>query len=264
MTLWTIRPDGTDLQQLTRGEDTFTFAPQWSKDGTRISYWGAGGGGEAGLAGSGIWIMNWDGSEKTLLTPFNGVESTWSPDGTQIVFVGCCADVGVPPNIWMINIDGSGLRQLTTGADGSFPTGYHNVHWSPDGSMIMFDKFAEIEIVDTNGSPIASLGPGAQPRWSPDGSKIIFRTPGPPYTPTGQIWVMNIDGSGRTQLTDIAPNCARPSYRSDGMEIVFHCPHEFAHVVDQIIWRMNADGSSQRQFVEIPGPPSGQPNWFMP
>jgi Tol biopolymer transport system component len=246
-TLWTIRPDGTDLQQLVTHPGLY---PSWSNDGTRIAYWAG------GQLGGSISIMNWDGSEKTSLSSFNAAHSTWSPDGTQIVFTQCCA--GGLADIWMINIDSTGLKQLTTGGN------YNRVRWSPDGSMIAYDAEFEIGIIDTNGSPLVLLGPGASPNWSPDGSKIIFRgVPPAPAPPAAQIWQMNIDGSAREQLTEIAPDCGAPSYRSDGVEIVFNCPLD-PQATDADIWRMNADGSAARQFAEIPGPGSGDADWFTP
>ena len=248
--IWTIRPDGTDLVQVAPNIALF---PSWSIDGTRIAYW------DGGQEDGGISIMNWDGTEKTPLSPFNASQATWSPDGTQIVFTACC---GETPNVWMMNIDGTGLTQLTT--DGQETDVYLRVDWSPDGSMIAFDKSFEMGIIDTNGSLIASLGPGASPHWSPDGSKFIYRgVPPPPAEQVAQIWSMNIDGTDRTQLTDIAPHCGAPTYRSDGAEILFQCPLD-TQDPDGVIWRMNADGSSARQFVELPGPISGDADWVTP
>jgi len=237
-TIWTIRPDGTDLQQLTTEFGTF---PAWSKDGTRIVFWGI-----RGL----VAIMNWDGSEKAVLSHDFASRSTWSPDGTQVAYGSCC---GLQADIWISNLDRTGAMRLTDDAAEDL-----GMSWSPDGGMIVFEKEGQIEIVDTNGSPVASLGPGAWPRWSPDGSLIIFPWAAPGGTP--QIWTMNVDGSNRTQLTDIAPDCGAPSYRPDGAEIVFHCPR----VGNEFIWRMNADGSNPRVFAEIPGPGSAHPDWFTP
>ncbi len=65
-------------------------------------------------------------------------------------------------------------------------------------------------------------------------------------TETGedQIWVMEPDGSGQTQLTDPAPGSDRdPSWSADGTRIVFAREVSDDPIVD--IWVMDADGSGQ-------------------
>jgi Tol biopolymer transport system component/predicted small lipoprotein YifL len=59
----------------------------------------------------------------------------WSPDGSQIVF---SAQVGRHRDLYLINVDGSGLQRLTLDdANDEFaPT------WSPDGSRIAFQSSA--------------------------------------------------------------------------------------------------------------------------
>src|SRR5437660_10691983 len=57
--------------------------------------------------GSGIFVMNPDGTGQTNLS--NGSSPTWSPDGSQIAFA-------APAQYWdifTINADGSNRRQLT-------------------------------------------------------------------------------------------------------------------------------------------------------
>ena len=58
-------------------------------------------------------IMDADGGNATVILPYagdaNDLEPSWSPDGTQIVFNGTIAGSG----IYVINVDGSGLRLVT-------------------------------------------------------------------------------------------------------------------------------------------------------
>jgi TolB protein len=83
-----------------------------------------------------------DGSGIRQLTDEPGVDDAWpawSPDGTKIAFTRRRRDSGGlrltgPDDIYVINADGSGLRQLAN--DAADPA------WSPDGSRIAFSSEA--------------------------------------------------------------------------------------------------------------------------
>jgi TolB protein len=87
---------------------------------------------------------------------------------------------------------------------------------------------------------------GLLPDWSPDGTRIAFMFPG---KDTGdlEIWVVNADGTGLTQLTDDAgvdeqaPNCS-----PDGSQIAFARTGIYGN---NTIWVMNANGSGMTQLT---------------
>ncbi len=93
----------------------------------------------------------------------------WSPTSEQIAFVS--NDSG-DDEIWVINRDGSNLRQLTES----------NMEYNAD--EIGKDTF----IPEVN----------RHPSWSPDGSKIVFWSN---RTGNGQIWVMDADGNNLYSLS---------------------------------------------------------------
>jgi Tol biopolymer transport system component len=85
------------------------------------------------------------------------------------------------------------------------------------------------------------------PAWSPDGTRVVFTAPG---TDTGdvEIWTVNADGSGMTQLThDGGADDLAPQYSLDGATIVFA---RFAFTgFFATIWSMHADGSGMTELT---------------
>ena len=98
-----------------------------------------------------------------------------SPDGSKVAMI---LSKGGSPDLYVCNIDGTGLKQLTrTKEDESSPC------WSPDGRTICFVSTSsgrpalytipaaggETRRLSTSGASMAT-----EPDWSPDGKTIIF------------------------------------------------------------------------------------------
>lgn len=77
-----------------------------------------------------------------------------------------------------------------------------NLDVSPDGKEIVFDLLGDIYSIPATGGTATLLRGGhafdIQPRYSPDGKKILFTSDG---GGGDNIWYMNRDGSGATQVT---------------------------------------------------------------
>lgn len=126
------------------GEDTASQQPDYSLDGTRIVFvsqpdrgMGPGGSGlelEKLAADRRIWVMDRDGGDQRQLTDdpaYRDEAPLWSADGSQILFVRM--DEQFFASLWLVNSDGSGLRQVVdkVGSSSDGLQGYYaNVGWA--------------------------------------------------------------------------------------------------------------------------------------
>lgn len=80
--IYTIEPDGGNLQQVTSGTNADAIAPTWSPNGQSIAYTQG-----SEFRQAFLWVANTDGSCAVQLLDSVGVNSpAWSPDGKFIVF----------------------------------------------------------------------------------------------------------------------------------------------------------------------------------
>jgi serine/threonine protein kinase len=87
----------------------------------------------------------------------------------------------------------------------------------------------QIWIMDPDGSnPVQfTFGPGdkTQPRWSPDGQRLLYVAPGGIDSLGNKlgldIWAINADGTGLTNLTSSPGDDADPAWSPDGSKIAF-------------------------------------------
>lgn len=84
------------------------------------------------------------------------------------------------------------------------------------------------------------------------GNQIAFVRPKPEVgVPHGNIWVMNIDGSGQTQLTTYSGEDWFPAMSPDGTQIAYNS----AQGTPSTLWVMDVDGGNKTQ-LPLTGLPS--------
>jgi Tol biopolymer transport system component len=163
------------------------LGPQWSPRGDTIIF------------GIGIFNAFFNGFHGLFLKPEDRAEG-----GAQIA---------------MIDADGSGFRELTTGPNNNgFPS------MAPDGRQFVYRSFGpdgdglRIMNVETKTSTMLSNGYDNFPLWSPRGDLIMFsRLAEGNY----EIYSIKPDGASVKRLTNARGNDAHMAWSPDGEFIVF-------------------------------------------
>ncbi|MGH2978424.1 MAG: TolB family protein [Solirubrobacterales bacterium] len=259
--IFAANPDGSGATQLTHNTYKIVLhgdvklhdlGPEWSADGRQLVY------ARETPSGYDIRVVNSDGSGDHSLG-VAGFNPAWSPDGTKIAFQ--------LDGIYVMNSDGTEVTQVRPSGAGP--------DWSPDGTRIAFydapsgSPIAEIYTMNPEGTNPVQITEGQVdsiasffPSWSPDGTKIAFNSGvrGLPY----EVFSMNADGSGQTNLTNNADaSDERPAWSPDGSQIAFmrQEPHQQARS-----FAMAADGTgphpvfdgSDPSWQPVPPPSTGK------
>jgi Tol biopolymer transport system component len=191
--------------------------------------------------------------------------------GSKIAFSRFCLIIDCPltvehqqTEIWVMNGDGSNPARLTNNTTWDL-----GAVWSPNGRTVAFfgvqfvpnpsDPTKDVPVsqhvylINADGTdqrllmPQPDQPPSRWPSFSPDGQKIAFDTGNPQ---TGDIWVVDSDGTDPTNLTNNASlRNIRPDWSPDGTKIAFSrcdlfCPASPQNrATSGEIYVMNADGS---------------------
>lgn len=164
-----------------------------------------------------IFLINFDGTDLVQLTsiPVGACQPSWSPDGSQIVFVSPCwkeQEKYENSGLVIINVEDGQWTPI-----GDVPMGDYEPSWSPDGKQIVFTtlrdgkqpKIYVYTLSSETSTPLAVEGSvNVNPSWSPDSRMIVFISNRAGYN---QIWTMQRNGTNQ-QLVSSRRNTDKLSY----------------------------------------------------
>lgn len=191
--IFTVRPDGSDLKQLTK-TNGYDAEATVSKDGRKIVFTSMRDG------DLDIYTMDANGRNVRRLTSELGYDGGpfFSDDGRQIVYRAfhpqtpkeveqykqrLAANVIVPTvfELWVMNADGTNKRQVTHLGAASFAP-----YFFPDGKRIIFSSNVndpkgrnfDLYVVNTDGTGLERITENDTfdgfPMFSPDGKRLVF------------------------------------------------------------------------------------------
>ncbi len=198
-----------------------------------------------------IGIMKSDGSGRTTLTTTTEIDlyPQFTPDGSKIIYASWPAG-GNYTDIILMNADGTNPQNLTNQNGNA----YFEPTVSPDGKTIaasfcgagacglatMNIDGSGLQVIQTCDAYTQFMG---EPVFSTDGTKIFFSyILGPYYPENTNIYVVNVDGTNLTQLTNSSYDWC-PMVVGDKVLFVSTRDSQTHDVPDNEIYDMNSDGS---------------------
>ena len=276
----------SNVRQLTSGGEN--AEAYWAFDGSQLIYQARKPGAECDQ----IYVLDPESGDTRMVSTGEGRTtcSYFYPSGNEILYSSTHHhNAACPPNpdfsmgyVWPVyetydvfasNLDGSGLRQLTT------EEGYDaEATFSPAGDRIVFtsarDGDLELYSMAPDGSDVIRLtdrpGYDGGAFYSPDGSKIIWRAHYPGEGPELEdyrrllsqgllrpgeleIYIMDADGSSQRQLTQLGGANFAPYWHPSGEKIVFSSNHHDPDGRDFEIYMINLDGSGLTRITYSEG-----------
>ncbi len=167
------------------------------------------------------------------------------------------------PQLFLINVDGEGLTQLTT-----LPDGACQPSWSPDGMRLVFtspcrgnrERYpgSSLWIIDVDGTNLEPLptAPGGDydPAWSPEGERIAFTSL---RDNRPQIYILNLGDSSVVNLSENSARESQPAWSPSGTQVMYVSrragPSE--------IWFMPDFGGLKQPFSLSGGRDDSYPDW---
>lgn len=168
--LYSVKRDGTGLQQITKTPDIFEYSPYQSPDGKKLLF----------VSRGQIYVMNLATGEKSNLTQNEDIieyAPVWAPDGKQILYY---SNLSGSFDLYLMNADGSDKKFVLD---------------EKEMKEMAFTKAAFVDAWDNDWGAIKQY----KASFSADGQKIAFSRD---LNGNREIFVVNRDGTGVQQLTN--------------------------------------------------------------
>jgi TolB protein len=189
--------DGAKLVRLTDFIGN-VISPSFSPDGKKIIF-----ANRTAEGPTSLWTMDSDGKNPDILYSGPGaiVAVDWAPDGKAIAFAMAMEQPEVY-EIFLMNADGSNIRQLTRGLPGIGGS----IDWSPDSKKLLIyagipgDKnIFLVDVVAETAAQLTNGGNNGAATFSPDGQWIAFNSLR--NNDQADIFIIRPDGTDLRQVT---------------------------------------------------------------
>ncbi len=155
-------------------------------------------------------------------------------------------------------------KQPTEPPDTSIPPKTPDAPPAPAGARIAFasDRAGNFDIytMEASGGDIQRLtfDPAQErdPAWSPDGKQIAFTRKKGLTDFTGEVWIMNADGTNQRRLVQ----GGAPRFSPDGKQMAFHALLGEGPGIPLSLWVINLDGTGKRHITDEGGDPAWTPD----
>ena len=221
--LWVMNPDGTGQRAVTAGGAAVKRWPAWSPDGRYLAY-------QSGVWSAPYWTLRIavvevrTGAITHVTAGPDDRFPSFSPDGTRIAFDGRSGNDDSDFDVFIVNRDGSGLRNVTRAPRDYSGEAYEYPQWNAAGTRLLVyyqrPEGGTILTMDLQGGDRRAIttdnarppgGPTCAgtlqyPSWSPDEDAVVFNG-------CDGLRVVNADGTGLRRL-DPGPVAER-RYQAD-------------------------------------------------
>lgn len=216
----TMNVNGADVRQLTTGNEDCYF-PSWCPGQTHILF----------QRGDTLYVMDANGAGTFAVVTARRVGADWSPDGNSICYVGDALSPPGPSGLWVVSVEPSAKGKNKVGTPMCVSQGdFYGPVWSPDGTKIAFSDQQtglvppgpRIRVLDlaTGTKSTLDLNHSLLPSWDPTGERLAFVS-GSNTTGYWQLFIMNADFSGITQVTGLDKSVLWPTWSYNGTQVAF-------------------------------------------
>ena len=247
-----VNTDGSGLTQVTHDQRNYVHL-SINGDGSKIavsSYV------PGDYSDSEAFVINTDGSGAIPLMAHPSLSEApqISDDGSKVVLTAFTEGGYGGYALFLVNSDGTGLKQLT---NDTMPARHPSI--SSDGSKIAFMSNSGIFVINSDGTGLTQLvnttSSISVPSISGDGSKVAFVSYIGTFNfegydfdiSTSEIFVVNTDGTGLTQVTNNTMSEVTPSINYDGSKIAFS---SYMGGSNSEVFVINSDGTGVHQITQ--------------